>query len=296
MLWWWCIDYALDGQLDRFSPAQIASAADFEGNPGEFVQALADSGFIDRDPLRIHDWLDFCGDLVKKRLEYRKEKRRRSNRLGKSLRKKEISQPTVPYRTVPNQTKRESAAAPQALAPDTPYKRPDPKTEPLKTLVFAYKIKKGFPPEDRQWDQDEWPRASKPAKAILSAFAGDLRAAVNCLEALADRFDARQLDWTLETIEKHCREWKLKNGGYQHGAVGRERVFSDFAKSGSARKIETGGGFVSTGEMLTGKRDLPTVPAGSGGSEGLSPPDHGGRLEDMGEVELEKESNRGWEP
>lgn len=103
LLWWWCIDYALDGRLDRFSPAQISAGAEFSENPGEFIQALAESGFIDRDPLRIHDWMDFCGDLIKKRLDYRKRKRRRIKHLGKSLRKPENSQHTNPIQTKPNQ-------------------------------------------------------------------------------------------------------------------------------------------------------------------------------------------------
>lgn len=102
MLWWWCIDYADDGQIDTYSPIQIASACDWQGNAGELIQALADSGFIDRDPLRVHDWLDFCGDLIKKRLEYRKAKHRRTKRLGKSLRKGENSQLTV---TVPDRNR-----------------------------------------------------------------------------------------------------------------------------------------------------------------------------------------------
>lgn len=104
MLWWWCIDYALNGRLDTYTPAILAAAADWAGNPGVFIDAMANSGFIDRDPLRVHDWVDFCGDLIKRRLAYMANKRRRTRRLRNSPRKAENYQPTIPNHTIPNQT------------------------------------------------------------------------------------------------------------------------------------------------------------------------------------------------
>ena len=107
MLWWWCINYAENGDISRYSAAQIASASGWEGIANDLVAAMIHSGFIDSEPLRVHDWLDFCGDLIKKRLEYKKAKSRRTKRLGKSLRKPENSQLTVTIpdrnQTLPNQ-------------------------------------------------------------------------------------------------------------------------------------------------------------------------------------------------
>jgi hypothetical protein len=125
MLWWWCINYAEDGNLARYTPTQIASACDWEGSAKELLQHLADCGFIDRDPLRIHDWLDFCGDLIKKRLEYKKAKSRRTKRLGKSLRKPENSQLTV---TKPDRNQTE---------PDQPALKPSG-ASPVKMLIDLF--------------------------------------------------------------------------------------------------------------------------------------------------------------
>lgn len=74
LLWWWCLKYASEGRLDRFTPEQIAKAAEWDGNAGEFLQVLADSGFIERDPLRIHDWEEFT--LHYKMSQERKERKR----------------------------------------------------------------------------------------------------------------------------------------------------------------------------------------------------------------------------
>lgn len=134
MLWWWCINYAEDGDISRYSPAQIASACDWNGPPEDLVSKLTASGFVDSAPLRIHDWLDFCGDLIKKRLEYRKRKDRRTKRLGKSLRNSEkvtpngeISQHTV---TVTSRTVTE---------PDiTPERAPKVFSKPTAEEVTAY--------------------------------------------------------------------------------------------------------------------------------------------------------------
>ena len=56
-LWWWATDYAPDGDLSRHDELDIAIGADWEGNPSEFVDALARVGFLDRDvdsTLTIH--------------------------------------------------------------------------------------------------------------------------------------------------------------------------------------------------------------------------------------------------
>ena len=70
-LWWWCVDYAPKGVLKGFSDTQIARAAEWGGDPKAFVEALVGAKFIDRvgGVLTVHDWMDFCGSLIKKRLE-----------------------------------------------------------------------------------------------------------------------------------------------------------------------------------------------------------------------------------
>lgn len=71
-LWWWCQDYAKDGNLSTCSAEEIAEAAGWEGDPVAFVEAMlscgktAEAGFLELAPdgaLLIHDWYDYGGKL-----------------------------------------------------------------------------------------------------------------------------------------------------------------------------------------------------------------------------------------
>lgn len=59
-LWWWAIDYAPNGDLSSYDEDDIAFAADWEGDPLAFVEALRETGFIDPDS-HLHDWGDYYG-------------------------------------------------------------------------------------------------------------------------------------------------------------------------------------------------------------------------------------------
>jgi hypothetical protein len=67
-LWWWCLDYALDGDLTRFDSAEIALAVEWNGDADVLMSALIDAGFIDeRDGVRsVHDWEHYGGKLLKR--------------------------------------------------------------------------------------------------------------------------------------------------------------------------------------------------------------------------------------
>lgn len=107
VLWWWAMDYAQDGDLSRFSMDEIASACLWTGDGETFCDALISAGFLDREPLRIHDWSDYCGKLIA---------RRQTNadrmRAARALHVPTTSVATVPNPTVPNRTqpKREGAS------------------------------------------------------------------------------------------------------------------------------------------------------------------------------------------
>ena len=60
----------IDGDLSTLNDAEIEMAAEWEGEPGAFLRAAIARRFIDRDDegTRIHDWIDWCPDWVKKRL------------------------------------------------------------------------------------------------------------------------------------------------------------------------------------------------------------------------------------
>ena len=89
LLWWWALDYAPQGQIiPPFDVEDIADAVEFDGEPFEIVNALVDSGFLDRggDVLTIHDWYDYAGKLLDKRENDRTrkaEQRRKHKEQGK---------------------------------------------------------------------------------------------------------------------------------------------------------------------------------------------------------------------
>ena len=102
-LWWWALDYAQNGRLDRLGSAEVASAAEWEGDPGAFMEALIKSGFLDEDQ-SIHDWHDYAGRLIIRR-EANKQRMRHIRALHVSHTLTHVlSDRTQPYPTGPNRT------------------------------------------------------------------------------------------------------------------------------------------------------------------------------------------------
>jgi hypothetical protein len=69
MLWWWCIDYAKDGDLTKHDAEDIADAVAWDGEPNLLITALVESGFLDRTKktLTVHDWMEYGGTLIAKK-------------------------------------------------------------------------------------------------------------------------------------------------------------------------------------------------------------------------------------
>lgn len=65
-LWWWAADYAKDGDLSRYSNAQVAKGCRWYGDPATLMAALIEAGFIDSDR-HIHDWMETTGAGIVKR-------------------------------------------------------------------------------------------------------------------------------------------------------------------------------------------------------------------------------------
>ncbi len=82
LLWWWCLDYAPDGDLRSFSPDDLEYAMGWEGEAGALFDALVccgganAGGFIDvtEDGMWIHDWDMYGGKLIARREEARHRK------------------------------------------------------------------------------------------------------------------------------------------------------------------------------------------------------------------------------
>lgn len=80
MLWWWCLDYARDGDISGFDSDEIADACDYDGDPVHFLAALTTAGFVDiadDGTKTIHDWYDYAGALLEKLEAYREGNKKR---------------------------------------------------------------------------------------------------------------------------------------------------------------------------------------------------------------------------
>lgn len=67
-LWWWCIDYAPDGDLTKHTAEDIAIACEWDGKPADLIKHLSECGFLDNGSgLHVHDWDEYGGALVERR-------------------------------------------------------------------------------------------------------------------------------------------------------------------------------------------------------------------------------------
>lgn len=122
LLWWWALDFAQDGDLSRHEIEDIEDAALWDAGPGVLVRALLVAGFLDRDEndrLSIHDWSEYGGALVARRVRDADRKRqwREQQKAAESTGDgpdAEAAGPSgVPYLTGPDLT------GPDTTQPDT---------------------------------------------------------------------------------------------------------------------------------------------------------------------------------
>ena len=83
-LWWWALDFAQDGVLDKFDAEDIADAMQWDGDADQLVEAMIYSGYIDDTPdgRHIHDWADYAGKLLERREKDRARKRSAAEAAG----------------------------------------------------------------------------------------------------------------------------------------------------------------------------------------------------------------------
>lgn len=62
LLWWWCLEYAIDGDLSKKEPKVIEESCQVP------LKMLVKAGFVDSRPYRrIHDWWDNQGAYLRSR-------------------------------------------------------------------------------------------------------------------------------------------------------------------------------------------------------------------------------------
>jgi hypothetical protein len=111
--WWWCVDYAENGDLRKHSNERVGRAVGLtNGESTRFVEAMVSSGWIDTEPYRrVHDWWDYIGLFLQRRYGNKNsEKWKAVHRLynGSTNVVQQLAQPTVPtLPTVPTNLKGE---------------------------------------------------------------------------------------------------------------------------------------------------------------------------------------------
>lgn len=137
--WWWCLDYAIDGDLRKFNDAQLAHGMGVAiPSAGKLKRAMVESCWIDREPyFRVHDWWDYVGKFLKIKWKDHPDK-------WQAVRDRYATIPVTPPVTPP--------ATPTTNQPtDLPTEfsllgreEPDPNIWPMKPTVVT-------PPVDENW-------------------------------------------------------------------------------------------------------------------------------------------------
>jgi hypothetical protein len=132
-LWVWAIDAKPDGQLDLSKPRIIARAAQWDKEPGRFVDALVAVRFLDEDGA-IHDWDDYTGRLMERRERTNEQTRARMQAYRERRRLSSIEEPVT--QDVTRNKSRRYASVTASYAPTQPNPTvPNPTNESPTTPV-----------------------------------------------------------------------------------------------------------------------------------------------------------------
>ena len=81
--WWWCVDYAEDGDLRKHNESRLAIAVGLKPEDGEkFIDSMMKSYWIDKKPyLRVHDWWHYLGRFLQVKYKHNPNKWKRIQKL-----------------------------------------------------------------------------------------------------------------------------------------------------------------------------------------------------------------------
>lgn len=141
-LWTWAIQNAYSGDLSACSDRAIAEAARYKKNPGAFVKALTDAGWLDPDR-RLHNWDEYAHLLMEKEDSRKAKTRERVKRYRDKGKKPSSPQssapsnapcnvtvtpcnaPTIPNHTLPDQLYEGDNKPGDNALPAIPERAPD---------------------------------------------------------------------------------------------------------------------------------------------------------------------------
>lgn len=147
-LWWWCLDFAPDGNVSRHSADMSALAVGLSADMGEkFISALYEAEFLDKtakNQYLIHDWLDYAG-------RYLKDTKFKRNP-EKIIEIKQLYSTIVSRQSADNPPKkRRKSAVPTNLPTNLPGTSVNPDGFDLFWAVYPRKEKKQ--PAHKAWDK-----------------------------------------------------------------------------------------------------------------------------------------------
>lgn len=239
-LWHWALDHAESGDLSRYDAEDIAIAARWDGEAGEFVQALAECGpgggpgFLDRDgdTLGLHNWGRYTERLVARRDSSRKANHDRWH-AARGVRadgcewceESPKESPPTPDPTPPDTDDPPTGVRPEsdrsADGDDPESTRPDP-TGPDRTKSERHKRRAPETPLPDGWQPTDAHRQLAAEQAVDC----DHEAAKFRDHAAAN--DRRQRDWdaAFRTWLRRARDYAATNGQARASPNGKQHQFA----------------------------------------------------------------------
>lgn len=156
LLWWWALEYALDGNLAGFAAEELADVAEWEGEPEAFTSALISTGFVDETesgPI-LHDWHTYTERWQRyKSSNAAKQKRYREKRKTEleELRNRNVTSNETVHLTKPNLTNNSNELLPAGKITKIEDARTKELTEGFNQFYAAYPRKVGKATASKSW-------------------------------------------------------------------------------------------------------------------------------------------------
>lgn len=147
--WWWCVDYAENGNLKKYDFFQIGTAIGLDKEQSDlFVKSMIEAGFIDQSPyFRVHDWWTYIGRFLKSKYKNYEHKWVEVEKLYVSKKgttkgtpkviPKDYPKPQLPNLTKPNLTNltKEGDSVAVETAPPAPVPKSEPRPKDLDAVI-----------------------------------------------------------------------------------------------------------------------------------------------------------------
>lgn len=215
--YYWCLDLAEDGDLRKFTPAEIVMSFDSPADTAtRTVENMIAAEWIDRYPhLRVHNWWEIAGPLFCKRYARQPGKIAEIKRLCELAPKEELnlqfpcspqsSSPAV-HRVVPQQStqkRREENQLQKQQSSGTPYRI---HLDHASKVIYQYKVLSGARIRDKAWDIGNWKPSLRAARDIIR-MGYTFRDTTLGIRAVVNALKNSGLNWNLSTVKRWLPIW-----------------------------------------------------------------------------------------